>query len=163
MKKCFKCHQIKPLNEFYRHQKMADGHLGKCKECTKSDTSKVYARKMLDPILHEMELDRSKRKYLKSKAEGKATNQSAAAKAKWRKDNPHKHKAQWMLRDAVRRGEIHKLPCEQCGEIKSQAHHDNYDKPYEVRWLCPRHHSDHHANVRRAKRLGEEPSAPVNQ
>lgn len=56
-KVCFKCLQLKPLTEFYRHPMMADGHLGKCKDCTKADVRADYRR---DPEKHrEYERERA--------------------------------------------------------------------------------------------------------
>lgn len=37
VKVCFKCGIEKPLTEYYKHKRMTDGHLNKCKECNKSD------------------------------------------------------------------------------------------------------------------------------
>ena len=36
-KECFKCHKVFNLRMFYRHPRMADSHLNKCKDCTKID------------------------------------------------------------------------------------------------------------------------------
>ena len=46
---------------------------------------------------------------------------------------------------AIKKGLINPQPCEVCGEEKSQAHHDDYSKPLEVRWLCNKHHRQWHA------------------
>lgn len=43
----------------------------------------------------------------------------------------------------IRRGKITKQPCEKCGK-KAEMHHEDYDKPLEVVWLCREHHLEHH-------------------
>ena len=45
----------------------------------------------------------------------------------------------------IRAGLLIKQPCEVCGtEEKIEAHHDDYMKPLDVRWLCKKHHQEHH-------------------
>ncbi len=50
MKKCFKCSKEKKLSEYYKHSRMEDGHLGKCKECTRKDTreNRIKRKKYYD-------------------------------------------------------------------------------------------------------------------
>lgn len=49
LKHCFKCFEHKEYSEFYKHPKMRDGYLGKCKDCTKSDQNKRRVEKLKDP------------------------------------------------------------------------------------------------------------------
>ena len=45
---------------------------------------------------------------------------------------------------AVKVGLLVPQPCEKCADTESEAHHDDYDKPLEVRWLCRSCHYTHH-------------------
>jgi len=62
-KKCFKCGIIKPLTEYYKHKGMADGLLGKCKDCTKKDTKTRHELLMNDIKWVEEEKERHRKKY----------------------------------------------------------------------------------------------------
>ena len=55
-----------------------------------------------------------------------------------------KRKAKYAVDNAIRRGKMVRQPCEKCGATPSQAHHDDYSKPLQVRWLCRKHHSEEH-------------------
>lgn len=35
-------------------------------------------------------------------------------------------------------------PCEKCSEEITQAHHDDYNRPWEVRWMCVKCHNKWH-------------------
>ncbi len=55
-----------------------------------------------------------------------------------------KAKARKMVLRAISNGILKRLPCEICGELKSHAHHVNYQEALKVRWLCKFHHSEVH-------------------
>ena len=157
MKQCFKCTRSLPLSEFYEHPMMADGHLGKCKDCTKRDTAARVAEKMKDPRWVEQEMDRHREKQRLYRATGrlkKPTSKENFARTKrYRIKYPEKHKAHIAIRHAVQSGILHRQPCVVCGALNSQAHHDDYSKPLEVMWLCPAHHAARHVHLRRQLRM----------
>lgn len=137
MKKCFKCGDVKELSEFYGHPQMPDGHVNKCKVCNKIDVTKNYMLNRDKYILYE------RKRY--QTPERKSAQRLYQKRS--REKDPLKYKAVTAVGNAVRDGRLIKLPCEDCGEIKSQAHHDDYSKPLEVRWLCRRHHLEIHGKI----------------
>lgn len=136
MKRCFKCLCEKPLEAFYKHSMMADGHLNKCKECTKTDVKK-----------HRQDQWESVRAYDRLRAS--QPHRVAKAKeiqARWKAQHPERRAAQLQVQYALRKGVLKKTPCMVCGE-RAESHHPDYSRPLDVVWLCPAHHKQAHALV----------------
>ncbi len=139
MKACKDCGERLPLSQFYTHFEMRDGHLNSCKECRK-----VY-QKTRDCKEYDRKRGRTeKRKAWVRKSAHKYAGKRVDYIRKYRAKNPGKYKAVTALNNAVRDGKIIRGPCEICGVSKAHGHHDDYSKPLEVRWLCPKHHGEAH-------------------
>lgn len=60
-----------------------------------------------------------------------------AEQRRWRDYN----EAHSAVHSAKAKGELVKEPCEICGsKVRVEAHHEDYSKPLDVRWLCNNHH-----------------------
>ena len=128
MKTCFKCQRELPLSDFYKHKQMADGHLNKCKGCARKDSAN-NRWKNIDCI----------REYDRRRGNRQDTEYQKGLRNKY----PAQYKAQNMVSNAIRDGKLFKEPCEICSG-PGNAHHDDYAKPLNVRWLCPPHHHQWH-------------------
>lgn len=61
---------------------------------------------------------------------------------KWEATYPERKQAHRTVQYAVKTGVLKKLPCEKCGNPKSEGHHPDYSKPLEVVWVCRLHHRE---------------------
>ena len=138
MKTCFKCKTVKPLSDFYKHSGMADGHLNKCKGCNKNDST-ANRNKNLEKI-RAYDRERGK-KPERIKA-------STEIVRDWRAEVERRHRAHSAVSHAIRRGDLVRQACSRCGNSRAVAHHEDYDKPLEVMWLCQPCHKQRHKELR---------------
>ena len=150
-KHCKACDRTLPLMDFYG---AVTGRISaKCKDCTRA---KVRINRLVR-LDYYREYDRGRanrqdrveaRAKYQQTAEGKQA--LARARASYKQKNPAKRDAHVACGNAIRDGRLIRQPCEVCGSARSQAHHDDYSKPLDVRWLCSKHHSEHHKVMRRS-------------
>lgn len=119
MKKCSKCKKEKPKSDFNNRIDNPSKLLSWCKECYKENNK-----------------TKKRREY----------------NSKWLKDSkyferefPKKRlRAKQLVQNAVNQGVLEREPCFVCGDEKVEGHHNDYDKPLEVIWLCQKHHREGH-------------------
>ena len=139
-KVCFKCNVDKPLTEYYKHAQMGDGHLNKCKDCTKKDVNQHRANNL--EAIREYDKKRSNephrviaRKAYQQTKSGKLAKKRAMDA--YHKRYPMTYAAHVIAGNAIRNGKL--IPascCSICGSTeKIEGHHDDYTKPLDVRCL----------------------------
>lgn len=113
----------------------------RCKECINKYQNARYAN---SPEAREANSKRIKERY---KIFGVVRNEKTRKIGlKWQSDNKHKVNAEVKLRYHVKMGHIVKpLVCEKCGVAERLCgHHEDYNKPLSVQWLCWTCHKREH-------------------
>lgn len=155
---CKKCNTEKQSDQYYANDKT-------CKECRKEAVRKNRAEKVdyyreydkarfkADPKVRArhkryQQTEAGKESVARSRRKYEAENKDLinAKLIEYRAEFPKKYAAHSAVHCAKIKGILKAAPCEECGSEESiHAHHDDYDQPLSVRWLCALHHRHWHA------------------
>lgn len=127
---CKRCAETKSAAEFFRHPTNKDGLQTYCKVCS---------REIRKATCYD---ENGKYKY------SRTPEARREMRRRYKKENAEKYKARKVIGDLVRHGRIKRQPCELCGKPNAEAHHEDYSKPRDVKWLCRKHHMEHHQKQR---------------
>lgn len=80
-----------------------------------------------------------------------------ANRRRWLELYPAAASAHSALHYAIKQGRVVPQTCQVAGcAERGEAHHDDYSKPLDVRWLCASHHKRHHAEQRHMAQMAKE-------
>jgi len=139
MKRCTKCGEIRPASGFGKDRRRKDGLQSQCKECFRERKAEYHLKNG----------DAVRKKHREYYAKNR--ERTIERVRLWRLANPEKIKAEGAVAHAKKMGRLIVEPCETCGSTENvDAHHDDYTKPLDVRWLCKSCHRRHHAKLNRS-------------
>ena len=173
MKKCTKCEQQKPFDEFRKSKRYKDGHYSRCKKCMQEyekanedhekrlETRKRYRENNREKIRQQDKEDyinnpdkfRAKarinqKKYFQTpKGRQKYKLQSLKLREKY----PEKARARSLLSNAICDGKIIRpKQCSLCLRSDGiiEAHHPDYSRPLDVVWVCKSCHFMVHGRIK---------------
>ena len=139
MKKCTKCLVEKDESNFYIRRASVDGLAPRCKCCDRVVRAAHYEK--------NWERERGVReRWIRDNKDA-----HRAAQRKYLAKNKKKKQANQKINNGIRDGKV-KRPdtCDDCGKTcKPQGHHEDYDKPLDVVWVCTRCHGKRHQTIER--------------
>jgi len=140
-KLCVRCGEVQLASYFYRQSGSKDGLRSWCKKCM-NERAAQWHRENPDKA-------REKRRNwaIKQSPEYKlaaSRRDRDGRRQRYEKRYPERKRAKDIVYNAIRRGDLVRGPCSECGSEKAQAHHEDYDKPLDVIWFCQICHKKHH-------------------
>lgn len=142
-KRCCRCGEEKPLDQFSIDNRKPHGRGSSCRECRRA-YCRVWTKK---PHVRA-----SKRRYARTardlaiewqrKYYATHPDKVRESRARWCAANKHKRRAHSAVANALRQGRLKRGPCETCGAMPTEAHHDDYSRPLDVKWFCRLHHCE---------------------
>lgn len=148
---CSKCERVLPISDFHRNRRARSGLQDWCKECFKPLTQRQNVKRRED------EAYKARKRAIASQRRAAGTfprERERRHSIRRREQHPEKVRAHRITNEAIRNGRLKPQDhCEVCGVIAIrgidgrrliQAHHDDYTKPLEVRWLCAMCHNKTH-------------------
>lgn len=134
---CSSCETSLDRSCFYSDTKTPDGLFNTCKLCSKQKWKLWYSKN------RERQLSKA-REYRKTPEWREVILKSARKMS-------DKYPQKKICRNETMWARIHGIlvesPCEICGSVRVEVHHEDYSDPYKVRWLCPMHHREVHGRV----------------
>ena len=134
-------HRVKAREQYAKTEAGKDAHRRAVGKYDKSDHGKAVKKQLAAEYASTPARKAVLQRYARSE-KGRVTARRSAKAARQR--SPEKAKARDAVKHEIRMGRMKRQPCEVCGNPKTDAHHDDYSKPLEVRWLCHKHHREVH-------------------
>lgn len=169
-KQCKGCGEWKDRSEFNKHPQTADRLWAKCRVCTKK-MSAVYRRKNADKILKKREMNREKNRLYAAEYRAKNPEKIKQSKAaycktprgrefcrlaskKYHEEHTLARQAHSSVEYAVRTGKL--IRPKKCGACNTEGpvegHHEDYNKPLDVQWMCDRCHKKRTKEIHEMKK-----------
>lgn len=127
---------------------MADKHLNKCKLCCRKQEQE---RRLNTPNYRQ---EYEQKRWQENEERRRLVKDY---RQRLRKNSPEKDRAWATVGRALKSGKLKREPCLYCGSITVEAHHEDYNKPLNVIWVC---HACHLREFH-LTRIAESIDAPV--
>ena len=129
LKTCRLCNKLKPLGEYHKESHTKDGRRSECKKCRCALRTQRYHKG-------------------KASSLGDSSIDSIVQENKSRREEKSNQRFKYLIRKvtrhAIRSGKMEKRDCEVCGASRVEVHHNDYNKPLDVTFLCHKHHVGWH-------------------
>ena len=169
-KYCYYCKQVLPLSVFGNNKSKKDGLSTECRLCKQISDQRSHLKHRESRLAKMREYQNANKEKLNEKSRqysrsdiGRENNnratrkyysghkESVLRKCKLRNiNNPEKYIAEYTVSNAIKLGKIIRPEiCQKCNKSgRTEAHHPDYSKVFDVLWLCKRCHGKEHRKVR---------------